>query len=43
MKGIEVSKRYFEQYGLPMLREKFPELLPLIAAADRQRFGVLRL
>ena len=31
MKGIEVSKRYFEQYGLPMLREKFPELLPLIA------------
>ena len=31
MKGIEVSRAYYERHGLPMLREQFPELLPLIA------------
>ena len=32
MKGLEISRSYFEEYGLPMLREKFPELLPCVAA-----------
>lgn len=31
MKGIEISKAYFEQHGLPMLRSQFPDLMPLIA------------
>ena len=31
MKGLELSKRYFETYGKPMLQEHFPELLPRIA------------
>lgn len=31
MQGLELSRRYYEQYGAPMLREQFPELLPLIA------------
>lgn len=32
MKGLEISRAYFEQYGLPMLREQFPGLLPSLAA-----------
>ncbi len=32
MNGLEMSKAYFEAYGLPMLRERFPGLLPLLAA-----------
>ncbi len=32
MKGLEICKAYFETYGLPMLRDEFPELLPLVAA-----------
>ncbi|MBQ9228041.1 MAG: DUF4037 domain-containing protein [Eubacterium sp.] len=32
MNGIELSKAYFEAYGLPMLQEQFPELLPYLAA-----------
>ena len=32
MRGIELSRAYFEAWGLPMLRERFPELLPHIAA-----------
>lgn len=32
MNGLELAKRYFEQYGAPMLREQFPDLLPLLAA-----------
>ena len=32
MKGLEIARAYFEQFGLPMLREQFPGLLPLIAA-----------
>ncbi len=30
--GLEIARAYFEQYGLPMLREQFPYLLPLLAA-----------
>lgn len=32
MNGLDLSKSYFEQYGLPMLEEQFPELLPFAAA-----------
>ena len=32
MRVVEISERYFTEYGLPMLREKFPELLPRLAA-----------
>lgn len=31
MKGIELSQKFFEQYGKPMLEKEFPELLPKIA------------
>ena len=31
MKGLELSKRYYREYGEPMLRTEFPALLPLIA------------
>lgn len=30
--GLEIARAYFEQYGLPMLREQFPQLLPHLAA-----------
>ncbi len=32
MKGLEIAKLYFEQFGLPMLKEQFPEVLPYLAA-----------
>ena len=32
MNGLELSRAYFEQYGLPMLREQFPALLPGLCA-----------
>lgn len=32
MKGLELSERYFSEYGLPMLKAEFPGLLPRIAA-----------
>lgn len=32
MRGVELSRAYFEAYGLPMLERRFPELLPVIAA-----------
>jgi len=32
MKGMELSREYFEIYGMPMLKEQFPEQLPFIAA-----------
>ena len=32
MNGLEISRAYFDAYGLPMLQEKFPELLPVVAA-----------
>ena len=31
MNGLEISRRFYEEYGAPMLREQFPEQLPLIA------------
>lgn len=32
MTGLEISRAYFERYGLPMLQEQFPGLLPYLAA-----------
>ncbi len=32
MKGIDISEAYFNEFGLPMLKEKFPDLLPDLAA-----------
>ena len=32
MNGLEISRAYFDEFGLPMLQEQFPELLPHIAA-----------
>ena len=32
MNGLEIAEAYYREYGEPMLREKFPELLPLVAA-----------
>lgn len=32
MKGLELSERFFEEYGRPMLREQFPEYENVIAA-----------
>ena len=31
MKGLELSKRFYLEYGEPMLRERFADVLPLIA------------
>lgn len=31
MKGMELSREYYKEYGEPMLREQFPELLPCLA------------
>ena len=31
MKGLELSRRYYEQYGRPMLRERFPDTEPFLA------------
>lgn len=31
MKGLELSKAFFEECGLPLLRRQFPELLPRLA------------
>ncbi len=32
MKGIELSEKYFEEFGRPMLEKEFSDILPLIAA-----------
>lgn len=32
MKGLELSRDFYEQHGRPMLENDFPELLPFIAA-----------
>lgn len=43
MKGIELARGYFEEYGLPMLKKDFPDLLPLLAAgfvgSGSERYG----
>ena len=31
MQGIELSRSFFEEYGMPMLKEKFSDVLPLLA------------
>ena len=31
MKGLELSRRYYEEYGRPMLREQFPDAEPFLA------------
>ena len=30
--GMTLSRRYFEEYGFPMLTAQFPEVLPFLAA-----------
>ena len=32
MKGLEISKAFYDKYGKPMLEERFPELVPYLAA-----------
>ena len=32
MKGLELARAYYEEYGRPMLEGQFPELLPQLAA-----------
>ena len=32
MRGLELARAYYEQFGEPMLKARFPELLPHIAA-----------
>ena len=32
MKGPEISKAFYDDYGKPMLEERFPELVPYLAA-----------
>ncbi len=31
MKGLDIARAYWEQYGKPMLETRFPSLLPLVA------------
>lgn len=31
MRGMEIAKAFYHEYGEPMLREKFPEILPFMA------------
>jgi len=43
MKGLELSKAYYEEYGKPMLAEKFPELMKYLAVglvgSGSERYG----
>ena len=32
MRGLEIARAFYEEWGIPMLREQFPELLPYVAA-----------
>ena len=32
MKGLEISKAFYDEYGKPMLEKRFPELVPYLAA-----------
>ena len=32
IRGLELSRKYYEEYGRPMLHEKYPEYVPRIAA-----------
>ena len=43
MKGLELAREYFEEYGRPMLEEEFEDILPFLAAGlvgrGSERFG----
>ncbi|MCQ2399571.1 MAG: DUF4037 domain-containing protein, partial [Clostridia bacterium] len=43
MKGLELSRAFYEEYGKPMLEKEFPDLLPLIAVgfvgSGSERYG----
>lgn len=32
LKGMDIARRYYEEYGKPMLEEKFPEYVDRVAA-----------
>ena len=32
MNGLDISRAYFAEHGLPMLRSQFPDLVPVVAA-----------
>lgn len=32
MKGLEISKAFYDEYGKPLLEKRFPELVPYLAA-----------
>ena len=32
MNGLDISRAYFEEFGMPMLRREFPELMGVVAA-----------
>ena len=32
MKGLDISREYYEEFGRPMLERDFPELMPYLAA-----------
>lgn len=34
MKGLEISRKFYEEYGKPMLESQFPELLDVIAVGS---------
>ena len=31
MKGLEIAKAFYKEYGEPMLRDRFPSLIPYLA------------
>ena len=33
MKGLELARAYWEAFGVPMIREQFPEYEGIVAAA----------
>lgn len=43
MNGLALSKGFYEEFGLPMLREQFPDLMPFLAVglvgSGSERFG----
>ena len=42
MTGIELSRAFFEECGMPMLEEQFPDLLPFLAAAPSASVMTMR-
>ena len=37
MRGLELSRAYFEEYGRPMLEGEFAELLPVLGLTTTSR------